>query len=91
MPLRPCSFITPVVKTGLEVPSSEVAVHRAGPFQQPCTPLNQAPCFQTPQVQYYPPNRWVLFSTVPTVKDKPMFPLQLISKGCLVTRKGRVN
>lgn len=55
------SYITPVVKTVLEAPSSEVALHRAGPVQQPFTPMNQTPCFQTPQVQYCPPNHWFLF------------------------------
>lgn len=46
------SFITPVVKRGPEVSSSAVAAHRVGPVQQPFTPLNQAPCFQTPQVKH---------------------------------------
>lgn len=48
--LSPLSFITPVVKGGPEVSSSAAAAHRAGPAQQPCTPLNQTLCAQTPQV-----------------------------------------
>lgn len=48
--LSPLSFITPVVKRGPEVSSSAAAAHRAGPAQQPCTPLNQTLCAQTPQV-----------------------------------------
>lgn len=45
------SFVTPVVKRGLEIPFSAAAPHRTGPAQQPFTPLGQAPSFQTPQVR----------------------------------------
>lgn len=55
------SFITPVVRRGPEASSSAVAPHRAGPVQQPFTPLNQAPCFQTPKVQCIPPFLSFLF------------------------------
>lgn len=50
--LSSLSFVTPVIKRGPEVSSSAVAPHRAGPVQQPFTPLNQAPCVRTPQVEH---------------------------------------
>lgn len=73
----PLSFITPVVKRGPEVSSSAVAAHRAGPVQQPCTPLNQALCFQTPQVPLLLP--YILHSFLDSVDilhgPKPIVPL----------------
>ncbi|XP_078109803.1 dual specificity protein kinase Ttk [Sander vitreus] len=72
---NPCanSFITPVVKRGPEVSSSAVAAHRAGPVQQPCTPLNQTPCFQTPQAS--------LSNETITIKGKQFFILKMIGRG----------
>ncbi|XP_027142549.1 dual specificity protein kinase Ttk [Larimichthys crocea] len=73
------SFITPVVKRGPEVFSSAVAAHRAGPVQQPFTPLNQAPqalCFQTPQASL------TAFSNESiTIKGKQFFILKMIGRG----------
>uniref|UniRef100_A0A8D0AGF3 Ttk protein kinase n=1 Tax=Sander lucioperca TaxID=283035 RepID=A0A8D0AGF3_SANLU len=62
------SFITPVVKRGPEVSSSAVAAHRAGPVQQPCTPLNQ-----TPQAS--------LSNETITIKGKQFFILKMIGRG----------
>ncbi|XP_044063780.1 dual specificity protein kinase Ttk isoform X2 [Siniperca chuatsi] len=70
------SFITPVVKRGPEVSSSAVAAHRAGPVQQPCTPLNQAPCFQTPQASFT-----ALSNESITIKGKQFFILKMIGRG----------
>ncbi|KAM9353398.1 dual specificity protein kinase Ttk [Symphorus nematophorus] len=70
------SFITPVVKRGPEVSSSAVAAHRAGPVQQPFTPLNQAPCFQTPQ-----PSFPALSNESITIKGKQFFILKMIGRG----------
>ncbi|KAF1387456.1 hypothetical protein PFLUV_G00078900 [Perca fluviatilis] len=67
------SFITPVVKRGPEVSSSAVAAHRAGPVQQPCTPLKQTPCFQTPQAS--------LSNETITIKGKQFFILKMIGRG----------
>lgn len=68
------SFITPVVRRGPEASSSAVAPHRAGPVQQPFTPLNQAPCFQTPKVQCVPPFRSFLFFCSLITEAQTMFP-----------------
>ncbi|XP_054477754.1 dual specificity protein kinase Ttk [Anoplopoma fimbria] len=75
---NPCasSFITPVVKRGPEVSSSALAAHRAGPVQQPCTPLNQAPCFQTPQGSLS-----ALSNETITIKGKQFFILKMIGRG----------
>ncbi|XP_075868717.1 dual specificity protein kinase Ttk isoform X2 [Nelusetta ayraudi] len=70
------SYITPVVKTVLEAPSSEVALHRAGPVQQPFTPMNQAPCFQTPQAPIP-----ALSKDFITVKGKQFYILKMIGRG----------
>ncbi|XP_035478848.1 dual specificity protein kinase Ttk isoform X2 [Scophthalmus maximus] len=70
------SFITPVVKRGREVFSSAVAAHRAGPAQQPCTPLNQASCFQTPQASIT-----ALSNESITIKGKQFFILKMIGRG----------
>ncbi|XP_070822810.1 dual specificity protein kinase Ttk [Chaetodon trifascialis] len=71
------SFITPVVKRGPEVSSSAVAAHRAGPVQQPFTPLNQAPCFQTPQAASFT----ALSNESVTIKGKQFFILKMIGRG----------
>ncbi|KAM6910388.1 dual specificity protein kinase Ttk-like [Xenentodon cancila] len=69
------SFITPVVKRGPEVWSS-AAAHRTGPGQQPCTPLNQASGFQTPQASL------TAFSNESiTIKGKQFFILKMIGRG----------
>lgn len=47
------SFVTPVIKRGLEVSSSAAAQHRTGTVRQPFTTLSQAPSFQTPQVEQF--------------------------------------
>lgn len=52
-PFFSCSFVTPVVKRGLEVSSSAVAQHRTGTVQQLFTTPSQAPSFQTPQVEQF--------------------------------------
>uniref|UniRef100_A0A671WI01 Dual specificity protein kinase TTK n=1 Tax=Sparus aurata TaxID=8175 RepID=A0A671WI01_SPAAU len=70
------SFITPVVKRGPEVSSSAVAAHRAGPVQQPFTPLNQAQGFQTPQ-----PSVTALSNESITIKGKQFFILKMIGRG----------
>ncbi|XP_041798777.1 dual specificity protein kinase Ttk [Chelmon rostratus] len=70
------SFITPVVKRGPEVSSSAVAAHRVGPVQQPFTPLNQAPCFQTPQASFT-----ALSNESVTIKGKQFFILKMIGRG----------
>nr|XP_040022139.1 dual specificity protein kinase Ttk [Gasterosteus aculeatus aculeatus] len=70
------SFITPVVKRGPEVPPSAVAAHRAAPVQQPCTPLNQAPGFQTPQSSFS-----ALSNETITIKGKQFFILKMIGRG----------
>nr|XP_019947008.1 PREDICTED: dual specificity protein kinase TTK isoform X1 [Paralichthys olivaceus] len=70
------SFITPVVKRGPEVFSSAAAAHRAGPVQQPCTPLNQTTCFQTPQASFP-----ALSNETITIKDKQFFILKMIGRG----------
>uniref|UniRef100_A0A4W6E699 Dual specificity protein kinase TTK n=1 Tax=Lates calcarifer TaxID=8187 RepID=A0A4W6E699_LATCA len=74
--LSPLSFITPVVKRGPEVSSSAVAAHRAGPVQQPCTPLNQVACFQTPQASFT-----ALSNESITIKGKQFFILKMIGRG----------
>ncbi|XP_076593747.1 dual specificity protein kinase Ttk [Chaetodon auriga] len=71
------SFITPVVKRGPEVSSSAVAAHRAGPVQQPFTPLNQAPSFQTPQAASFT----ALSNESVTIKGKQFFILKMIGRG----------
>ncbi|KAM6935094.1 dual specificity protein kinase Ttk [Lycodopsis pacificus] len=77
-PDGPCasSFITPVLKRGPEVSSSAVAAHRTGPVQQPCTPLNQTPCFQTPQASLS-----ALSNETITIKGEQFFILKLIGRG----------
>ncbi|KAK9513350.1 hypothetical protein VZT92_026890 [Zoarces viviparus] len=77
-PNGPCasSFITPVLKRGPEVSSSAVAAHRTGPVQQPCTPLNQTPCFQTPQASLS-----ALSNETITIKGKQFFILKMIGRG----------
>uniref|UniRef100_A0A3Q4GNH4 Dual specificity protein kinase TTK n=1 Tax=Neolamprologus brichardi TaxID=32507 RepID=A0A3Q4GNH4_NEOBR len=74
--LSPLSFITPVVKRGPEVSSSAAAAHRAGPAQQPCTPLNQTLCAQTPQASLS-----VLSNESITIKGKQFFILKMIGRG----------
>ncbi|KAM8869888.1 dual specificity protein kinase Ttk isoform 2-T4 [Spinachia spinachia] len=71
---NPCasSFITPVAKTGPEVSSAQ----RAGPAQQPCTPLNQAPGCQTPQSSFS-----ALSNETITIKGKQFFILKMIGRG----------
>uniref|UniRef100_A0A8C2ZM61 Ttk protein kinase n=1 Tax=Cyclopterus lumpus TaxID=8103 RepID=A0A8C2ZM61_CYCLU len=73
---RTAFFITPVVKRGPEVPSSAAAAHRAGAAQQPCTPVNQAPCFQTPQSSLS-----ALSNETITIKGKQFFILKMIGRG----------
>ncbi|XP_039868574.1 dual specificity protein kinase Ttk isoform X4 [Simochromis diagramma] len=70
------SFITPVVKRGPEVSSSAAAAHRAGPAQQPCTPLNQTLCAQTPQASLS-----ALSNESITIKGKQFFILKMIGRG----------
>ncbi|XP_067458404.1 dual specificity protein kinase Ttk [Thunnus thynnus] len=70
------SFITPIVKRNPAVSSSAVAAHRAGPVQQPFTPLNQTPCFQTPQTSFT-----TLSNETITIKDKQFFILRMIGRG----------
>lgn len=72
----PGSYITPVVKTAIKAPSSEVAQHRTGPVLQPCTPLNQALCIQTPQAPIP-----ALSNEVITVKGKQFYILKMIGRG----------
>ncbi|XP_059195348.1 dual specificity protein kinase Ttk isoform X2 [Centropristis striata] len=75
---NPCadSFITPDLKRYPEVSSSAVAAHRAGPVQQPFTPLSQATCFQTPQASL------TAFSNESiTIKGKQFFILKMIGRG----------
>lgn len=70
------SFITPVARRAPEVSSSAVAAHRAGPVHQPSTPLNQPPCFQTPQASL------TTFSNESiTIKGKQFFILKMIGRG----------
>uniref|UniRef100_A0A3B4F9H4 Dual specificity protein kinase TTK n=1 Tax=Pundamilia nyererei TaxID=303518 RepID=A0A3B4F9H4_9CICH len=69
-------FITPVVKGGPEVSSSAAAAHRAGPAQQPCTPLNQTLCAQTPQASLS-----ALSNESITIKGKQFFILKMIGRG----------
>ncbi|XP_031730358.1 dual specificity protein kinase Ttk [Anarrhichthys ocellatus] len=73
---NPSSFITPVLKRGPGVSSSAVAAHRTGPVQQPCTPLNQTPCFQTPQASLS-----ALSNETITIKGKQFFILKMIGRG----------
>ncbi|XP_026229242.1 dual specificity protein kinase Ttk [Anabas testudineus] len=70
------TFITPVVKRGPEVFNSAIAAHRAGPVQQPCTPANQATCFQTPQSSLT-----ALSNETITIKGKQFFILKMIGRG----------
>lgn len=70
------SFITPVVKRGPEVSSCAAAAHRAGPAQQPCTPLNQTLCAQTPQASIS-----ALSNESITIKGKQFFILKMIGRG----------
>ncbi|XP_030012957.1 dual specificity protein kinase Ttk [Sphaeramia orbicularis] len=69
------SFITPVVKRCPEVVSSAAAAHRVQPGQQPCTPQNPAPCFQTPQ------SITTLSNEAITIKGKQFFILKMIGRG----------
>ncbi|XP_071758524.1 dual specificity protein kinase Ttk [Centroberyx gerrardi] len=73
---NPCanSFITPVVKRDPESASS--AAHRAGPTQQPCTPLNQVSYFQTPQASVTAVSNETI-----TIKGKQFFILKMIGRG----------
>ncbi|XP_008275827.1 dual specificity protein kinase Ttk [Stegastes partitus] len=70
------SFITPVVKRGPEMSSSAVAAHRAGPVQQPCTPVNQSMCVQTPQTSLS-----ALSNESITIKGRQFFILKMIGRG----------
>ncbi|KAK2910591.1 dual specificity protein kinase Ttk [Channa argus] len=70
------SFITPVIKRGPEVFNSAVAAHRAESVQQPCTPLNQAATFQTPQASFS-----ALSNETITIKGKQFFILRMIGRG----------
>uniref|UniRef100_A0A3Q1ENP8 Dual specificity protein kinase TTK n=1 Tax=Acanthochromis polyacanthus TaxID=80966 RepID=A0A3Q1ENP8_9TELE len=70
------SVITPVVKRGHEVSSSAGAAHRAGPVQQPCTPVNQPPCFQTPQAPLS-----AFSNDSITIKGRQFFILKMIGRG----------
>uniref|UniRef100_A0A3Q3RJ43 Dual specificity protein kinase TTK n=1 Tax=Mastacembelus armatus TaxID=205130 RepID=A0A3Q3RJ43_9TELE len=74
---NPCasSFITPVVKRVPEV-SSSAAAHRAGPVQQPSTPLKQDAGFLTPQASITP-----LSNESITIKGKQFFILKMIGRG----------
>uniref|UniRef100_A0A3Q1KHH7 Dual specificity protein kinase TTK n=1 Tax=Anabas testudineus TaxID=64144 RepID=A0A3Q1KHH7_ANATE len=74
--VSPQVFITPVVKRGPEVFNSAIAAHRAGPVQQPCTPANQATCFQTPQSSLT-----ALSNETITIKGKQFFILKMIGRG----------
>ncbi|CAJ1061976.1 dual specificity protein kinase Ttk [Xyrichtys novacula] len=69
------SFVTPVVKRAPEMSSSAVAAHRAGPVQQPCTPVYQGPCFQTPQAATALSNESI------TIKGRQFFILKMIGRG----------
>uniref|UniRef100_A0A1A8MPR5 Dual specificity protein kinase TTK n=3 Tax=Nothobranchius pienaari TaxID=704102 RepID=A0A1A8MPR5_9TELE len=71
---RANSFITPVVKQDPEVPSS-AAGHRTRPVQQPCTPLNQAANFKTPQAFSAWSNECI------TINGKQFFILKVIGRG----------
>ncbi|KAM9851684.1 dual specificity protein kinase Ttk [Aulostomus maculatus] len=74
---NPCasSFVTPDLKRGPAVSSSSAAAaQRAGPLPQPCTPLNQAPCFQTPQASSSS-NKSL------TIKGKTYLILKMIGRG----------
>ncbi|KAJ4920546.1 hypothetical protein JOQ06_023077 [Pogonophryne albipinna] len=70
------SFITPVVKRVAEMPSSALAAHRAAPPQQPCTPLNHASGFQTPQASLS-----ALSNETITIKGKQFIILKMIGRG----------
>uniref|UniRef100_A0AAQ5XCE6 Protein kinase domain-containing protein n=1 Tax=Amphiprion ocellaris TaxID=80972 RepID=A0AAQ5XCE6_AMPOC len=70
------SFITPVVKRGHEVSSSAAAAHRAGPVQQPCTPVNQPACLQTPQAPLS-----AFSNDCITIKGRQFFILKMIGRG----------
>ncbi|KAM3613943.1 uncharacterized protein V6R79_007456 [Siganus canaliculatus] len=70
------SFVTPVVKKAPEVFSSAVASHRTRPTQQPFTPLNQPPGFQTPQA-----SAPALSNESITIKGKQFFILKMIGRG----------
>uniref|UniRef100_A0A8C6KHL2 Dual specificity protein kinase TTK n=1 Tax=Nothobranchius furzeri TaxID=105023 RepID=A0A8C6KHL2_NOTFU len=72
---RANSFITPVVKQDPEVPSS-AAAYRTRPVQQPCTPLNQAANFKTPQVAF---SAWS--NECITINGKQFFILKTIGRG----------
>ncbi|XP_028986173.1 dual specificity protein kinase Ttk isoform X2 [Betta splendens] len=69
------TFITPVVRRAPEVLNSAPDPHRAGPVQQPCTPLNQTNC-QTPQASLS-----ALSNETITIKGKQFFILKLIGRG----------
>ncbi|KAK2844184.1 hypothetical protein Q5P01_010843 [Channa striata] len=70
------SFISSVKKTDVEVFNAALAKHRAGPVQQPCTPLNQAATFQTPQASFT-----ALSNETITIKGKQFFILKMIGRG----------
>ncbi|XP_076006456.1 dual specificity protein kinase Ttk [Genypterus blacodes] len=74
----PCasSFVTPVAKQGPLLASSAVTAHRAGPTQQPCTPLHQVSCSQTPQGSFM-----ALSNESITIKDKQFYILKMIGRG----------
>ncbi|CAN9514110.1 unnamed protein product [Ophioblennius macclurei] len=68
------SFITPVVKTVAELPAS---THRSGRrLPQPCTPLGQQACFQTPKSSFT-----TLSNESITIKGKQFFILKMIGRG----------
>ncbi|KAF3840148.1 hypothetical protein F7725_018865 [Dissostichus mawsoni] len=59
-----------------EMPSSELAAHRAAPPQQPCTPLNHASDLQTSQASLS-----ALSNETITIKGKQFFILKIIGRG----------
>ncbi|PWA32380.1 hypothetical protein CCH79_00012037 [Gambusia affinis] len=73
---HPSSFITPVVKRGLEASSSAAAPHRAGAVQQACTPLSHTAGFHTPQVSLSSFSNESI-----TIKGKQFFILKMIGRG----------
>ncbi|KAM4632837.1 dual specificity protein kinase Ttk [Polymixia lowei] len=68
------SYATPVVKRDPEVAPS--AAHRAGPAQQPCTPLSQVSYPQTPHSSITS-----LSNESITIKGKEFFILKMIGRG----------
>uniref|UniRef100_H3CN46 Ttk protein kinase n=1 Tax=Tetraodon nigroviridis TaxID=99883 RepID=H3CN46_TETNG len=70
------SFVTPVVKRGLDVSSSAVAQHRTGTVRQPFTTLSQTPSFQTPQSSFTSVSNESI-----TIKGKQFYILKMIGRG----------